>query len=166
MGRKSKRKGNAFELSIVKHIRKAVSKKFSDEVCFRTPASGGHYVIGGADIQLKHRLRKIFNFDIECKDWKTIKAHKFFELHEDMKNFLKQAMENTEEHGGYPLLILHGPRIPVFACVKNKDLVEAGYAKLQSEDIPALLFSYRGRVWRLFLFKYLMLELKQKMRKL
>src|ERR1700674_1320573 len=100
MGRKGKLKGNRFELTIVKLIRKAVSKKYSEEICFRTPGSGGHWNIGGADIQLKSRLRKIFNFDIEAKDWKTIKAHKFFELHADMKAFIKQAIENTYEKGG------------------------------------------------------------------
>jgi hypothetical protein len=165
-GRKSKQKGNRFELTIVKLIRKAVSKKFSDEVCYRTPASGGHYIIGGCDIQLKSRLRKIFNFDAECKDWKTIAAHKFFKLHEDMKKFLKQALENTEEKGGYPLLVLHGPRIPIFCCAKEKDLTEAGYSKLLSDDIPALRFKYRGRMWRLMLFEFMLDELKRKVKKL
>jgi hypothetical protein len=166
MGRKSKQKGNRFELVIVKLIRKAVSKRFSDEICFRTPGSGGHYIIGGSDIQLKTRLRKIFNFAIECKDWKTIKAHKFFELHADMKTFIKQAIENTEEKGGYPLLILHGPRIPVFCCVKDKDLIEAGYSNIQTDDIPALRFKYRGKIWRLFLFKFLLEELRLKVKKI
>lgn len=166
MGRKSKQKGSRFELVIVKHIRKAVSKRFSDEVCFRTPASGGHYVIGGSDITLKSKLRKIFDFAIECKDWKTISANKFFELHEDMRKFLKQAVDNTYEKGGYPLLVLHGPRTPIFCAVKNKDLIDAGYAHLQSEDIPALLFKYRGKVWRLFLFKFLLEELRLKVKKL
>lgn len=165
-GRRSKQKGNRFELTVVKLIRKAVSKKFSDEICFRTPGSGGHYIIGGSDIQLKSKLRKIFNFAIECKDWKTIKAHKFFELHEDMKKFLKQAIENTEEKGGYPLLILHGPRIPIFCCLKTNDMIEAGYAHLQDVTIPTLQFIYRGKVWRLFLFKFLLEELKHKVKKL
>ncbi len=69
--RSGKKIGNAFELVVVRLIRSAVSKKYSDSICYRTPASGGHYIIGGADITIAPKLRKIFDFAVECKHRKT-----------------------------------------------------------------------------------------------
>ena len=158
----SKAKGSAFELVVVKLIRKAVSKQFSEDICYRTPASGGHKQIGGGDIVIKHKLRKIFDWTVENKHRKTIKVHKFFSLAKDMREYLRQAVENCEETGGQPLLVIRGTRTPIFAIAPLKSLVSTGYAPLAEDDTPGLRFRYKGRVWKIFLFSYMVKELKHK----
>ena len=159
---RGKQIGNAFEALVVKGIRKAINKKYSDELCYRTPGSGGHYIIGGADIVIKPKLRKIFDFDIECKHQKTIKIHSFFETTKQFQNFMSQCLENCFENGGNPLLVFRGRRTPIFAASTIDALTDAGYIELTKHAIPGLHLRFRGKVWKIFLWKFMLKELKFK----
>lgn len=152
-----KAKGAAFELKIVKLIRNAVKCVYpNDSVCFRTPASGGHYIIGGADITISEDLRKIFPFCIECKHRKTIKVEKFFAVTKHTKEFLKQAVANTYETGDLPLLVMRGARTAIFCASTLEALKDSQYEELSSDSIPGLVFRYRSKTWKIFLFKYML----------
>lgn len=163
-GRRSKAKGGAFELLVVKAICKATNKMFDNTICYRTPRSGGHHIIGGADIIIKPKLREFFNFDIECKHRKTINVGKLFKHSAETKEFLKQALENTDEGGGYPMLVIRGNRTPVFCASPLSSLKSAGYESLTDAETPGLVFKFRGKTWKWFLFDFMMLELKRKTR--
>lgn len=160
MGRKSKQKGAAFELLVVKEIRKAINKKMKDEVCFRTPRSGGHPMIGGADIQIKSKLRKVFPFAVECKHQKTIKTDKLFSVNKNIQHFLAQAIENTEERGDYPMLVIRGDRTEILCASTISAFNEAGYGILAAADTPGLIFKFRGNIWKWVRLKEVMKRLK------
>ena len=159
----SKAKGSAFELAVVKLIRKAVKRKFpSESICYRTPRSGGHYIIGGADIIIGPELRKIFPFAVECKHRKTIKLHKLFKVSKETKEFLKQSIENTYESDDYPLLVIRGTRTPIFCASTIDALKSSGYEVLSTPHIPGLVFKYRSKTWKIFLFSFFIKELSNK----
>ena len=160
-----KKKGAAFELHVVKLIRKAIAKRYDDDVCFRTPRSGGHPIIGGADIIIKPRLRKIFPFAIECKHRKTIKIEQFLKVNAQTKAFLKQTMENTFESDDLPLLVVRGTRTPILAISTVSALQASGYGALTNPEIPGFLFRFRSKTWKGFLIEFLMAELKTKVSK-
>lgn len=159
---KGKQKGNAFELLIVKSIRKAVSRKYAEDICYRTPGSGGHYIIGGADIVIEAKLRKVFNFAIEAKHRKTIKLNSLFDSTKQFRDFMSQTMENCFENGDYPLLVFRGARTPVFCASTMDALKDTGYEMLAKYTIPGLYLKFRGKIWKIFLFRFLMKELKNK----
>jgi len=159
---KGKLKGNAFELLIVKTIRKAVKRKYANDVVFRTPASGGHWKIGGADITLEPALRKIFDVDIECKHQKTIKIHSFFETTKQFKDFMSQCLENCFENGGNPLLVFRGNRTPIFAATTLDALKALKFDDLAKHSTPGLYLRFRGKIWKILLWKFIIKALKNK----
>lgn len=160
----SKQKGSAFELVFVKLIRKAVSRKYKDDICYRTPRSGGHPIIGGADIIIKPELRKIFPFAVECKHRKTIKIHSLFSETKQIKDFLAQSMENTDESGDNPLLVIRGTRTPILCASTLDGFKSAGYEAIVSSKIPGLVFRFRGQTWKMVLAKYVMKVLHSKVK--
>lgn len=159
---KGKAKGNAFELLIVKSIRKAVSKKFANDICYRTPGSGGHWKIGGADIIIEASLRKYFNVDIECKHQKTVKINSFFETTKQFRDFMSQCLENCFENGGNPMLVFRGNRTPIFAATTLDALKDLGFEELTKYTTPGLYLKFRGKVWKILLWKFVMKALKNK----
>jgi hypothetical protein len=162
MSHRGKAKGNAFELLIVKSIRKSVSRKYADDVVYRTPGSGGHWKIGGADIILEAKLRKIFNVDIECKHQKTVKVNSLFETTKQLKDFMGQTMENCFENGGNPMLVFRGNRTPIFAATTLDALKELGFDDLTKYSTPGLYLKFRGKAWKILLWKFVLKALKNK----
>src|ERR1035437_5079672 len=60
--RRSKRKGNAFELLCAHKIVDAAGTPFEKKDCYRTPQSGGHRFAGANDLQISDHLLAIFPF--------------------------------------------------------------------------------------------------------
>jgi len=162
MSHRGKQKGNAFELLIVKSIRKAVSKKYADDICYRTPGSGGHYIIGGADIVIETKLRKVFNFAIEAKHRKTIKINSLFDSTKQFSDFMSQTIENCYENGDHPLLVFRGNRTPVLAASTLDALKATGYEDVAKYSVPGLYLKYRGKIWKVFLWRFMLKVLKNK----
>lgn len=69
-------KGSAFERKVAKLIIATFANKgITKQDCYRTPGSGGHRFASKTDpgdLVLSPKLRKLFDYCVECKSYKTV----------------------------------------------------------------------------------------------
>ena len=84
-------KGNAFERTVAKMIVAAFEDAgITLDDCYRTPGSGGHPKASKtdpADLVISRKLRKYFNFSVECKFYKDLDWHRLMTTYKNKGHF-------------------------------------------------------------------------------
>jgi hypothetical protein len=110
MAKRSKVKGNKFELKVAKDIVEAAGSLFGKKDCYRTPQSGGHKFAGESDLIVSPSLQAIFPFCVECKHHKDVRTSHFFHQTEKMRGFHEQVLGAAarDPFNRNPLLVIRG----------------------------------------------------------
>lgn len=159
IGKKSKRKGNAFELLATKLILAAAGEGYSKEDCYRTPASGGHRFAGANDHVISDRLREVFPFGVECKNEKTFRVQHFFDLTAQLTGWHEQVLAAVARGGKLlkPLLVLKQERGNIYVAMLLEDWT--AYRSSSTKYPVTLLYRYERKFWVVLKFEDLLATL-------
>ena len=152
-------KGNVFERVVAKLIIDTFSDRgITAEDCYRTPGSGGHKQASKSDpgdLVISPRLRKYFNFSVECKFYKTLDWHRLMSTDRHKGHFSvwwEQCVRSAESAKGYPT--------PLLIFKKNAGQIYCMYPLAGDlASVPAFPFLYTkvngNRVYIILFAKFL-----------
>ena len=147
-------KGSAFERKVAHLVVNAFKDLgITSKDAYRTPMSGGHRYArknDPGDVVISYRLRKIFNFHVECKCYATVKLDQFLVPVKLWKKSWKAAkwlkqMEDAAVKDMIPLLVFK----------ENNGETFAAFPVVPSKVPPfacKLLFVYHGEEWAVVRF--------------
>ena len=106
-------KGNGFE-RVVAGLIVATFERYgiSKDDCYRTPGSGGHLRASKTDpgdLVISRKLRKYFNFSVECKFYKSLDWHRLMSTDKHKGHFSdwwEQCVRSAEAAKGNPTPLL------------------------------------------------------------
>lgn len=117
-------KGSSFERKVASMI-VCTFEEFgiTKKDCYRTPLSGGHVHASGkdpGDLCISPKLRKYFNYCVECKSYRNLDWPKLLSNKIDKGHWTKWWRQVTKSAGTkkQPLLVFQQNRSDVFVMVK------------------------------------------------
>ena len=163
LARRSKRKGNEFELLVAHKIVDAAGAPFEKKDCYRTPQSGGHRFAGANDLQISERLFEIFPFGGEMKHRKTFKIEQMFEPTQEIREYHDQVLaavaRDRELRAPAPLLVVRGAGGGIY-CASYRDVLNRYGDPLPGT--PGFVYKHGTAVWKMILFDELLNALRIK----
>ena len=158
-------KGNAFE----REIAKTVVEAFKDygirkRHIYRTPGSGGHRYARDkdpGDLVIHKKLRKLFNFSVECKSYREINLFDLFlpfkkhKKSSKFKQWLKQCCSSAERTRQPPLLVFKKNRSEILCALQVSRIVTG----IMYNGNPYQKFRYNHDDWYVVRFNDLLKQL-------
>ena len=160
--RRSKRKGNAFELLCAHKIVDAAGTPFEKKDCYRTPQSGGHRFAGVNDLQISDHLLAIFPFGGEMKHRKSFRIEQMFDPTQEIGEYHNQvlaALERAPRPNVHPLLVVRGNGGLIY-CASYRDALNQYWDTLPAT--PGFVYRHGRALWKMVLFDNLLNALRAK----
>lgn len=139
-----------FERTVAKMVVEAFKDRgITSKDCYRTPMSGGHQYASKTDpgdLVISPRLRKLFNYHVECKCYATVNVAQFLTSVKRWKKswkctrWMKQVTLDSQKNGGYysPLLVFKE---------NNGEILVALREPQDCEFMQKLVFRYDHSDW-------------------
>jgi hypothetical protein len=142
-------KGNSFERVVAKIVVATFKDHgITEEDCYRTPSSGGHRYAkkqDPGDLVISQKLRALFPFHVECKFYREIPLHQFFDGQKNwnkswiVKKWLLQVTKEASEELT-PMLVFKANDREILVCLPAVYPLIVGIH-------PRLSFNYNGEKW-------------------
>jgi hypothetical protein len=153
-------KGNGFERVVAGLIVSTFERYgITKDDCYRTPGSGGHRFaskVDPGDLVISPKLRKYFNFSVECKFYKNLDWHRLMSTDKNKGHFSEwweQCVQSSEAAKGKPT--------PLLIFKKNAGQIYCMYpTSFAINTLPNLYTRVNGHKVRVVMFaKFLSLVL-------
>ena len=129
-------KGNGFERVVAGLIVSTFEQYGITKLdCYRTPGSGGHRFaskVDPGDLVISRKLRKYFNFSVECKFYKSLDWHRLMSTDKNKGHFSEwwgQCVQSAEAAKGKPT--------PLLIFKKNAGQIYCMYPVVMEEHIAS-----------------------------